>query len=70
MEKDKVCKRCRHRKPVSEYYKSKLGKDNLMSWCRSCFKKYMRERYATATKNEVVQRKKKEHSSSVAVVAP
>lgn len=41
---DKYCSRCKRRRPVADFGRSRSRLDGLQTYCRSCFSEYDRER--------------------------
>jgi hypothetical protein len=54
----KICSKCNAPKPKSQFYKNKLSKDGLYSWCNTCAKEY-RKTYHYQNK-EICNQKNKE----------
>lgn len=42
MPADKTCRRCGDAKPADGFYRSKVNRDGLSSYCRACSKAYAR----------------------------
>jgi hypothetical protein len=60
----KECSKCNVGKPLSEFYKFKLAKDGLQSYCKECFKKYYKKYYPN-NKDEVRERNKKRYKKNI-----
>lgn len=72
MEATRICPKCQQSKSASEFYKARIKKDGLSSYCKSCQRIYQRSAKAKAArkgreklyrqteKGKAVQRKKRE----------
>ena len=52
MELNKICKSCSKNLPIDSYYKSSNTKaypDNRINWCKTCMKKYKKEKKIIGT---------------------
>jgi len=49
----KVCRRCKERKPNSEFYKNKRTPDGLSIWCKTCTKVYGVKSYNTHREKKI-----------------
>lgn len=47
----KLCTKCKHEKPITEFYANSLYKDGYMNMCKECFKQYARNKRNTQNKN-------------------
>ena len=43
---EKTCRRCSEVKPAEDYYRDSGRHDGLHSYCKSCFRAGVRERYS------------------------
>ena len=41
----KCCSKCKEIKSINEFYKKKNGKYGIGTWCKKCFKEFLREYY-------------------------
>lgn len=51
MTKLKLCTKCKHEKPITEFYTNYLYKDGYMNICKECTKQYARDKRSTQGKN-------------------
>lgn len=61
--KDKICTNCKISKPISEFYKQKIGKDGLRSECKLCHKSKNKE-YHSLNKDKYRENSRKWSSNN------
>lgn len=49
---NKECRRCHTVRPAGDFGKSKVNKDGLQSYCRSCMNEYAKARYAAKERTD------------------
>jgi hypothetical protein len=55
----KVCSKCKTEKPLTKFYKRKLGKDGYAVWCKLCHHEYCRNWDKKDPLNTTIRRRKK-----------
>ena len=58
--KNKVCRKCKIEKPISNFYKSNKG-DGYQYYCKECFREINKIRHRTPHRKEYNRRWRKEH---------
>lgn len=53
----KLCNKCRHEKPLSEFYRSSYWKDGVSFYCKACTLEYNRQSARVARRNQIERNK-------------